>query len=80
MGERIKGCDITVTNIPVQIIHEISLEYDFSDSKFEIVQWNTSSHMWIFVATCEIQNELNTYINMGKESKTKKEANRNSVR
>ena len=65
MGETINGRNITITNNSLQIIHEISLEYDFRDSKFEIVQCNTSSHMSIFVATCEIKKELKIYINMG---------------
>ena len=54
MGKRVKGRNITITNSPVQTIHEISLEYDFSDQQFENVQCNTSSIMPIFVATCEI--------------------------
>ena len=37
MGEKTNGRNITITNSPLQIIHEISLEYDFSDPKFEIV-------------------------------------------
>ena len=58
MGKKTNGRNITITNSPLQIIHKISLEYDFSDPKFEIVQCN-SSHMPIFVATCEIQKESN---------------------
>ena len=80
IGEKTNGRNITITYSPLQIIHEISLEYDFSDQKFEIVQCNTSSHMPIFVATCEIQKESNIYISMGKKSKTKKEAKHNSAR
>ena len=80
MGETINGRNITITNSALQTIHEINLKYDFSDSKFEIVQCNTSSHMPIFVATCENQKELNTYISMGEKSKTKKEAKHNPAR
>ena len=80
MREKTNGRNITITNTPLQIIHKISLEYDFSDPKFEIVQCNTSSHMPIFVATCEIGKESNIYISMGGKSKTKKEAKHNSVR
>ena len=80
MEGKIKGRNITITNSPAQIIHEISLEYDFSDPKFEFVQCNTLSHMPIFVATCEIQKEMNIYISMGEKSKTKKEAKHNSAR
>ena len=54
LGRRINNRNITITNSRLQIIHEISLEYDFSDPKFEIVQCNTSSHMPVFIATCEI--------------------------
>ena len=80
MKGKIKGRNITITNSPAQIIHEISLEYDFSDPKFEFVQCNTLSHMLIFVATCEIRKEMYIYISMGEKSKTKKEAKHNSAR
>ena len=36
-------------NSPVQAINEISLEYDFDDPKFEVVQRNSSNHIPIFV-------------------------------
>ena len=59
MEEKTNGRDITITNSPLQIIHEISLQYDFSDPKFDTVQCNTSSHMPIFVAPYEIRKESN---------------------
>ena len=62
MDVKIEGRNITITNSPVQTIHEISLEYDFNNPEFEVVQCNTSSHMPIFVATCKIQKDSRTYI------------------
>ena len=72
MGEKIKARDIIVTNSPVKTMYKISLEYNFSDPKFEMIQCNTSGHMPIFVATCEIQKGLNTYKSTGEYSKIKK--------
>ena len=80
MEDNVEGRNITVTNSRVETIYEISLEYDFSDPKFETTQCNTPSHMPIFLATCDIQKELNTLISTGGKSKTKKESKHSSVR
>ena len=37
MEGKIEGINITITNSPVQTIHEISLEYDFDDPEFGVV-------------------------------------------
>ena len=63
----------------MQTIHEISLEYDFYDPEYEVVQCNSSSHMRIFVATCKIQKDSKTYIIIGENSKTKKASKHSSA-
>ena len=80
MGEKTNVRNIIITHSPLQITHEISLEYVFSDPKFEIVQYDTSNYMPIFVATCEIQKESNIYISMEKNLKQRKRLSNNSVR
>ena len=72
MDGKIEGRNITITNSPVRTIHEINLEYDFDDQKFEVLQCNSSNHIPIFVATCKIQKDSRTYISIGETSKTKK--------
>ena len=67
MGGKIEGRNITITNSPVQTIHEISLQYDFDDPIFEVVQCNSSNHIPIFVATCKIQKHSKTYVSIGEK-------------
>ena len=50
--EKIGVRNIIIINSPVQTIHEISLEYEFADPIFEVVQCNLSNHIPIFVAIC----------------------------
>ena len=79
MGQKIECRNITITNSLVQSINEISLEYAFDDPKFGITQCN-SSRMPIFVATCKIKKESETYMSIGGKSKTKKESKHSSAR
>ena len=79
MEGKIEGRNITITNSPVQTIHEISLEYDFDDPIFEVVQCNSSNHIPIFVATCKIQKNSKMYVSIGEKSKTKKASKHSSA-
>ena len=66
-----KGC-------AVQILNEISIEYDFAAPKYTVKSLGIHQELPPFEATCEIFKDYLTYACIGKPASQKKQTERSS--